>query len=132
MPTFQATVVLICALQIGAGLWLLWRDLRFTHFGSRVRGETLKPRSISYSDDSIGYVSIAEYEVNGKRYCAEGETVSGCKQCHQAGRLVWVYYRPDQPARGRLIGWWAPIPYLILLAAGICILLFLVPTTLQY
>lgn len=123
---FIPSLWLLCGLAFSAGLWLLFWHYRFTKFGMRVQGRILRPRAINYSDDSTGYITVAEYTVDGKRYVVEGRSVSGSKIGHREGRAVWIYYLPAQPAQGRLIGWWEPLLFLIPIAFGVYLLLLLI------
>jgi uncharacterized protein DUF3592 len=100
----QIFLYLLAVVMFGVGVFLILRHWRLISTWMRVRGLTLKP--LVDESDGIVFTTVAEYEVAGRRYVIEGRAISNCSWCHRPGRQVWVYFQPDQPAKGKLVGWW--------------------------
>jgi len=116
---------LVTALQIGVGGWLLYRHFKVRLSASRVRGTTLEPRVVGETSDSgESYATRFEYHVDGTRYVGEAKAISNCRRCHRKGRRVWVYYE-QLPQNGRLLYWWEPAVYALLVAVGVSVSLAL-------
>jgi len=119
-----SVLYLLAAAMFGLGTFLILRHRMLVRTSLRVRGRTLQPR-VEQFEGGV-YTTRAEYEVAGHRYVIEGRAVSNCSWCHRPGRDVWVYFKPDLPAEGKLVGWWEGWLFLvpILLAIYIVCVVF--------
>jgi len=101
----------LSAAMFGIGLLRLFSHRAYVRSTLRVRGRTLQPQV----DRSEGtdYTTVAEYEVKGRRYVINEGGTSNIRWFHRAGREVWVHFRPDEPAKGRLVSWWEGWLFLI-------------------
>jgi len=116
----------LSALQLTIGLWLLFRHRKFSRSAKRVQGLTLEPRKHRHDFENTDYSTVVEYEIDGVRYVLEGRGTSTCRWCHRKGRTVWVYFQPNQPGRGRLVGWWEPVAFSVPVLLSVYLALVLI------
>lgn len=115
----QIILYSLAAAMFGVGMFLILRHRMLVRSSMRVRGRTLQP--LLDPSDGIVFTTVAEYEVAGRRYVIEGRAISNCSWCHRPGREVWVYFKPEQPADGKLVGWWEGWLFLVPIALAIYI-----------
>jgi len=106
-------VSFMALLSFGIGAFFYVRHRSFVGSARRVEGITLSP-SISHDPDGDPvYTTRFEYTVNGENYIALGRSISNIRWFHRPGRTVLVYFRPEKPAAGRLVGWPDHVSYAV-------------------
>jgi len=121
VPLFIGSLSAVIAIFFGCRYW------RLVSSSTKVPGITLEPDSQIGAEGDLMYRTRFLYHVDGERYIGLGSATSNVAWLHRSGRTVLVYYDPNKPDRGKLIGaaelalWITPIILLVYLVT-FCVL----------